>query len=254
MLLLPFICAAVLLRQVSWTEVAALVAVVFAFAVKDPLVVVVRQRLVWKQPRPETQAARRWLAIELPVLAVCAIVLILSGPWPAYLLLGAGAAAFEVLTVYVNVRNRQRAEWFQVVSAVALTTASLVACLSVLGMIPSWAWTLWPLNALQATAAIFVVHARLDARIALRKSEAAPTGNRRAAILSLAALFLAAVLAVYARSLWIAAALLVAVAGYAFELRRQRDAASLQMPLRRVGLQALALAILYGVLVIVGLW
>jgi hypothetical protein len=254
MLLLPFVCAAILLRQVSWTEAVAFVAVVFAFAVKDPLVVVVRQRLVWKQPHPETQVAQRWLAIELPVLAVCALTLLLNGPWRAYVLLGSGAAAFAVLAVYVNVRNRQRAEWFQIVSAIVLTSTSLVACLSVLRSIPSWVWMLWPLNALQATAAIFVVHARLDARIALRKSEAAPAGNRRAAILSLAALLLAAAFAVYGRRLGIAAALLAAVAGYAFELRRQRDAASLPMPLRRVGQQALALAILYGVLVIVGLW
>ena len=55
MLLTPFFCAALLLRQVRWTELIALVAIVFAFAIKDPLVVVARQRMVWKQEHAETR-------------------------------------------------------------------------------------------------------------------------------------------------------------------------------------------------------
>ena len=254
MLLLPFLCAAILLRQVRQTEAVALVAVVFAFALKDPLIVLARQRWIWKQPHPETKAARRWVTVELLVLAACGVLLLWSGPRLAYLLLGLGAAAFTVLAVAINVHNRQRAEWFQSASAAVLTATSLVACLSVLGTIPRWCWLLWLLNALQAAANIFVVHSRLDARIALRKNEAVPAANRRAAMASVAALLLAAALFAMWQRPWIAAALLVAAAGYAFELRRQKDPASLQMPLTRVGMQSLALAILYGSLVIVGLW
>jgi len=254
MLLLPFLCAAILLRQVRPAEAVAFIAIVFAFALKDPLVVLARQRWIWTKSHPETQAARRWVTVELLVLAVCGVLLLWSGPWLDYLLLGLGAGAFTVLAVATHVRNRQRAKWFQVASAAVLTATSLAACLSVLGTIPRWCWLLWLLNALQAAANIFVVHSRLDARIALRKNETLPAENRRAAIASVAALLLAAVLfATWGRA-WIAAALLVAAAGYAFELRRQKDPASLAMPLTRVGLQSLALAILYGSLVIVGLW
>jgi hypothetical protein len=254
MLLMPFLCAAILSRQFRWTESVALVAVAFAFAAKDPLVVLARQRLVWKQPHPETRTALRWLAVETPVLAISGVVLLLAGPWYAYVILALGAGLFAVLAVMVNVRNRQRSEWFQAASAIALTSTSLVACLSALGTIPHWGWVLWLLTALQATAGIFVVHSRLDARIAVRKGEASPPGNRRAALWSLGALLIAAILFVFLRRFFIAAALLIAVAGYAFELRRQKDRNSLAMPLTRVGRQTLALSIVYGVLIIVGLW
>src|SRR5579883_969190 len=81
MLLSPFVSAAILVREFRWTELAALVAVVFAFAAKDPLTVLARQRFVWKQPHPETAVAKRWLAVELPVIAVCgAVLMILASP------------------------------------------------------------------------------------------------------------------------------------------------------------------------------
>lgn len=254
MLLLPFLCAAILLRRVTWTEAVAFAAVALAFALKDPLIVLARQRRIWKQPHPETQAAKTWAAAELAMLAVCGALLLRSGPWRAYLLLGLGAWAFGVLAVRMNVRNRQRAEWFQASSAAVLTSTSLVACLSVLGMVPRWGWLLWPLNSLQAAANIFVVHSRLDARIALRQHETPPSDNRHAAIVSVVVLLLAAALFALWRRPSITAALILAAAGYAFELHRQKDVVSLQMPLTRVGLQSLALAILSGVLVIVGLW
>jgi len=40
--------------------------------------------------------------------------------------------------------------------------------LSATGAIAPWCWGLWLLLAMQATAGILVVHARLDARIAAR--------------------------------------------------------------------------------------
>jgi len=254
MLLLPFLSAAVLLRQVRWPELVVLFAIVCAFAIKDPLIVLARQRLVWKQPHAETQAAKRWTAIELLLLAVCGIALLLTEAWRFFALLFLGAVAFTVFAVMINVRNRQRSEWFQVASTVALSATSIAACLSVKGSISGWCWLLWLLSALQATAGIFVVHARLDARIAARKGGAADTGSRRAALLCLAALVLAAVCFAYWGRYWITAALVLVAACYAWELRRQQDAASLQMPLKRVGQQALAVSSCYAVLVVIGLW
>ena len=67
-------------------------------------------------------------------------------------------------------------------------------------------------------------------------------------------LLIAAVCFAFFSRFWIAAALLLAASGYLLELGRQKDAASLQMPLHRVGQQALALSILYALLVVVGLW
>ena len=254
MLLTPFFCAAILLRQLSWLELVALLAVGCAFAIKDPLVVLARQRLVWKQEHAETRSARRSAALELALLSLCGLTLILFQDWRPFVLLFLAASAFTVLAVIVNVRNRQRSEWFQVASAVALTSTSAAASLSAQGTIPLWCWLLWLLSALQATAGIFVVHSRLDARIAARKGVRGAGGSRRAAFLSLAVLLIAAAAFVYFKRIWVTAALALAAAGYFMELRRQKNPASLQMPLTRVGQQALALSIAYSLMIVAGLW
>jgi hypothetical protein len=44
------------------------------------------------------------------------------------------------------------------------------------------------------------------------------------------------------------------MAGYWYDLRGQRDAANLQMPLNRVGQRALALSSLFSALLIIGFW
>ena len=77
---------------------------------------------------------------------------------------------------------------------------------------------------------------------------------RRAAQISLIALVSAAVAAIVFHRGFIALALVVAAIAYAYDLHRQRNAASLQLPLKSVGQQALALSSLYAILLIIGLW
>ncbi len=254
MLLTPFFAAAILLREFYWPELIALIAIVCAFAIKDPLVVIARQRFIWKQQHAETKAAQKSVLVELVLLAGCGLVLIAVRDWRPFVALFFGAGAFTVLAVTLNVRNRQRSEWFQVASAIALSATSLAACLAARGAIPEWGWLLWMLCALQAAAGIFVVHARLDARIAARKGQPPPAENRRAAFLSQAVLIAAAVAFGFAARPWISAALVLAATGYLVDLRRQRHVSSLQVPLKTVGLRALGLSIVYALLVIAGLW
>ena len=254
MLLTPFFAAAILLRRVYWPEVVALVAVGCAFAIKDPLVVIARQRFVWKQEHSETRAATGSALLELLVLAACALVLVSVRDWRPFLALFAGAGVFTVLAVTLNVRNRQRSEWFQVASAAALSATSLIACIAAQGFVPNWCWLLWMLCALQAAAGIFVVHARLDARIAARQGKKTPIENRRAALVCQAILIAVAVGFGFAGRFWISAALMVAAIAYLADLRRQRSASSLKMPLKKVGLQALGLSITYALMIVAGLW
>lgn len=254
MLLTPFFAAAILLRDVHWLEVMALVAIACAFAIKDPLVVIARQCFVWKQEHAETSVAKRSAVIQSLVLAGCGITLMMTRDWRQLLPLFAGAAAFTALAVTVTVRNQQRSEWFQVASAVALTATCLAACLAAIGTIPEWCWLLWMLCATQAAAGIFVVHARLDARIAARRGQPAENQNRRAAIVCEAVLVACAVFFTFVARVWLAVALIVAATGYLAELTRQKNQESLQMPLKRVGLEALCLSIAYALLVVVGLW
>lgn len=254
MLFTPMLCAAILLREWRWTELATFSAVVAALEAREPLLVLARQHFVWKQPHPETGAAWRWLFGWLAVLAVCGRALTTTWPVEAMAAFGVGAAAFLLLTVAVTVKNRQRSTLFQLFGAVALTSTSVAISLSVSGFVETWCWWLWLLMAMQSAAGILVVHARLDARIASRGTVPAPQVNRRAAWAALGLMAGAAIPAAMQGSGWIAGALLLAAAGYSYELRCQRDPGNLQLPLTTVGLRALALAMLFAALVTRGLW
>jgi hypothetical protein len=254
MLLTPFIAAAILLRHVYWPEFVALLAIVCAFVMKDPLVVIARQRFVWRQEHAETNAAKRTVAAQTLFLIACGAALLSVRDGRPFVFLFLGAAAFTALAVMLTVRNRQRSEWFQVASAVALSSTCLVASLSATGAIPKWCWLLWFLCALQATAGIFVVHARLDARIAARKGQITEPQNRRAAFVCAFVLLLAGAAFISLGRAWIAIALCMAAIAYLADLARQKSPEALQMPLKRVGLQALALSTAYALLIIAGLW
>ena len=254
MLFTPMVCAAILAREWRWTEVATFAAAFAAMAAKDPLVIIARQRLVWKQWHPETAAAVRWFAGWMMVLALSGLVLLFSWPFPEAMLLGLGVGAFSVLAVMANVKNRQRSSLFQIASAVALTSSSLAISLSATGAIQRWCWWLWLFLAMQAAAGILVVHARLDARIASRKLVDAGNKFRRKAQVAVTVLGTAAVTAGIMRHGFVALALLAAALGYAYDLYRQIDARDLQRPLTSVGQRALALSSLFSILLIIGLW
>jgi len=137
MLISPFVCAAILARHWRMTELAALVAVLMAFALKDPLVALARQQWVWKDRRPESSSAVRWVAVESFLIACAGGTLLATGPAKQFSLLAAGAALFGALAIVVQVRNKQRSEWFQVASTIALTSTSVAACIAALGAVLS---------------------------------------------------------------------------------------------------------------------
>jgi hypothetical protein len=254
MLLTPIVCVAILAREWRWTELATLAAAFAALAAKDPLVVLVRQRFIWKQQHPETAAAAKWFAGWMVIFTLNGLVLLFTWPLREVIFMGVGVGVFSTIAIAINVKNRQRSTFFQIVSAVALTSSSLATSLSATGDIAPWCWWLWLLMTMQATAGILVVHARLDARIASRGTVPAGEQFRRAAQVALGVLLCAAIVATILRRGWIALALLVAVVGYWRDLSRQRNTASLQIPLKTVGQRALALSSLFAVLLIVGFW
>ncbi len=254
MLLIPFFAAAILLRRVYWPEFVALVAIGCSFAMKDSLVVIARQRFVWKQTHVETKVAMRSALLQSLLLVACGITLLIVRDWPPLVLLFLGSVAFTVLAVTLNVRNRQRSEWFQVASAVALSSTCLVTCLSATSVIPEWCWLLWFLCVLQAVAGIFVIHARLDARVAARNRQVANNRNRWAALVCEFVLLLTGLIFAFMARPWIAAALFIAAACYLSELRRQKNPQSLQTPLKRIGIEALLLSTGYALVIIIGLW
>jgi hypothetical protein len=254
MLLTPIFSVAILARTWHWSEFAVLAAAFSAMAAKDPAVLLMRQRFVWKKRSPEAPAAARWLLGWSVILIASIAVLLTTWPLKAFLAVGLGVAVFGCLAIAVNFKNRQRSTLFQIVSAAALTSTSLATCISAIGSVASWCWWLWALIALQASAGILVVHARLDARIALRKASPASLQFRRAAQVAVAVLLCAAIMAFTFDHIWIALAFAIAAIGYAYDLIRQKNPASLQMPLKTVGQQALSLSVVYSLLLIAGLW
>lgn len=254
MLLTPIFSVAILARTWHWTELAVLTAAFAALSAKDPAVLLMRQRFVWKQRSLESAAASQWLLGWSLVLIASVLILLATWPLKAFLAMGAGIAAFGCVAIIVNLKNRQRSTLFQIASAAALTSTSLATCMSAIGSITTWCWWFWALIAMQAGAGILVVHARLDARIALRKPTAATQQFRHAAQAALGLLLCAAVIAMILRHGTIALALVLAVIGYTYDLMRQKNSVSLQMPLKTVGQQALILSTLYSALLIAGLW
>jgi hypothetical protein len=263
MLLTPFVASAILARSFRWQEVAGLGAIAAAYSMKEPLVVLGRRRGQWLGRAvatwpAELRAASTWLAAEAVIAGVSALALLEAGPWMDYAAIFAGAAAFFGFAFWINLRNRQRNPLFQVASAIALTSTSLVAALAATGRFPSWCWPLWLLLAAQATGGIFTVHARLDAMLAVRKAAQGAVTEastaRRSAMVACAAMVLGCAAAVALHRPVVGAGLLFAAGGYAWDLRRQRDAAELKTPFTRVGQRSLALSLVYGVLIILGLW
>jgi hypothetical protein len=244
LLLQPFVCAAILGRRWDWLLVPAVLLILTAFVAREPLVILARQRWVWRDPRPEAGAAWRQLLWQAPLglslFAVCAFRLPLS-PLAA---LGGTAAAMTVLAVWMAVRNRQRSIALQVVSSAGLATTALLGALVAAREIPVWAWQLWGLLSLHGAASILTVQARLDARTGSRR------GLRRWAWAFQAGQGLLALLAGIPLGVPVA----FSAGANVYELVRLGAAAGLNEPLTRVGFRTLGWSLLHSGLVVAVLW
>ncbi len=244
MLLQPFAAAAILAREWNAALAAALLAAFSVFLMREPLLVLARQRWVWREPRPQAAKAWRWLAAETCVAAVCGAYLWFTLPRLPLVLLGGVAAAMTPAAVAVTLRNRQRSPAFQIAVSASLGSSCLLAALAATGRIPAWAWPLWALLTLHSVAAIFVVHARLA-----RRTKDARPAFANAVRISAAQLALAAAVA-FAAGIRLAAPMLFSVALNAIELRRLRTAERLT----RVGVRTLSFSLAHTALAIAALW
>jgi len=229
-----------------------------AFVLREPLIVLGRQMRIWRQPRPEALVASKNLYFELLVLAVCGGLLLLRGPWPAWLALAAGAALLTLLAVWMAVRNWQRSITLQLISAAGLSASVLAAALAVLGSAPAWAWVAWLLFSLHGGSAVLVVHARLQARIAARTQSEADRhqadSRRRGAYAAQAVLLGAAGISLLTSRPLLAAPLALSALVHVRDLAELRGAEGVNTPLRRVGWRAVGLSLVFSVLTVAGLW
>jgi hypothetical protein len=258
MLLLPLIAALLVYHRLTWQVLPALAAVVLVFLVRDPLTVIARQKWVWRGERPETAVARRYLAVELILLAMCGGMLAIVWPLRTLAALGGAAGALTILAVYMTVRNRQRAVWLQALSAAGLSSSALAACLAISPAVPAWGWWIWTLHAAHFLGGILVVHVRLEARIALRKPGTELTSGflrlwRDAALVQLSVAI--AAVALLARGSWFyGAALAGSSAFHLADLFNLHTARALSLPMKSVGKRALTVSIVFTLLVVAGSW
>lgn len=208
-----------------------------------------RQRYVWREARPESDVAWRWILWEMAALAAAGVSLLWLWPWQLVIGFGGAAALLTVAAVWMTVKNRQRSIALQVASAGGLAASSLAACIAATGGIREWAVWLWVLCTAHSVASIVVVHARLETRIALRVPDKEVT-SRRPAWIAQFALLAGAVACLALERYWLGAALLLSAAVHMFDLVRLAEAA----PLRTVGLRALGLSVVFAVIVVAGLW
>ncbi|MEP7367637.1 MAG: YwiC-like family protein [Acidobacteriota bacterium] len=252
MLVQPLICALPIVGHWHWSFIPTAIVAAAIFLVREPLVVLCRQRWVWRDPHPEAQMAKRWLAILIPFILLNGGILLLRWQRRWLYAFAAGSVVLTAYALWMTIRNRQRSIWLQCVSSVGLTSTGLAGILSLNDGLAPWAWWLWLLSAAQAAAGILVVHALLEARIAAKTSKPETVEFFRAAVAAQALLLPLAVLA-YPISPWLNIAMLLPAAVHAYELLTLRSPESLTTPLRTIGFRAMALSIAVSLLLIAGL-
>lgn len=256
MLLQPFAGALIVLHSIAWPVIPALTCVLLVFLIREPLVVLARQAWIWRDPHPETFEARRQLWRLAPTLALAGLFLFLAWPWWIVAAMGAGAVLLTWLAVWMTLQNRQRAAWFQVVSATGLSSSCVVACLAVTGAVPAWCWWWWALHSVHFLASILVVHVRLEARIQSRRGgpvlSPAYLAMRREAVIAQALLLIGAVVLATLWQPFYAAAAVLSGLVHLRDLYSAHMAEAIAMPMMQVGRRALAVSIGFTLLMVAG--
>lgn len=254
MVLQPFLGAWLALLGFSWSVIPALACVLLVFLVREPLTVLARQRWVWREAHPEAREARKTVLIELGLLALSAGALLLAWPLVWLITLGLAAALLTGLAVYVTIHNRQRAVWFQTLSAAGLSGSCLAACLSITGGIPEWCWWWWALHAVHFLTGILVVHVLLEARIQARRGAFVRSHAWRQAAVVQGVAGAAAVALLFGGRVIYGLVLAFSAAVHFSSLATAYRPAAIATPMSKVGLRALAASILFTLGLAGGVW
>lgn len=252
MLLLPFVAAVVLVRQVTWVLVPALLACVAAFILRDSAAEVYRRKYIWRRDSPELRDAIRTSVVCIACLAAAGTVLVFTGPVMTLIVLGAAAGLLMIVAVYVTAHNKQRSVALQVASAAGLTASAFVAWLACGRAIDATVWLLWAVLFAHSAASMLTVHARLEARIAARKTIVANVMKTRATIAE--GLLLVAAVGLAVRNWWaLAAAMAISAVVHLVDLRRLYNPEVLRTRLQVVGMRELIISCVVAVLTVFGL-
>jgi len=245
MLMVPFVCSAALAGKFDANVVAGLLAALSLFLLREPLIVLARQRWVWRVRKPETDTARRCLVAELTVLVASGAWLCWNTACAPLVLLAAVAIAQTAFAVKMAVGNRQRSILLQISGAIGLPATALLPAHAAGALDRPWPWLLWLALAQHHVTAVLVVRTRL----ALMAGKT-PRPERLLPAATFAVIALTAITAGLLAALRRELALppLFSAAVHLIELARLRRPSSLQEPIRRVGFRALATSIMQAVM------
>jgi hypothetical protein len=253
MLLLPFAAALVLARQITWVIVPALLACLSAFILRDSAAEVYRRKYIWRRDSAELRDAVHTSALCVIAAAASGIMLLFAVPVIPLAVLGAAAGVLMVAATYLTAHNKQRSVALQVASAAGLTASAFIAWLACGRTIDATVWLLWGVLFAHSAASMLTVHARLEARIAARKTVVASVMRTRAAIAEGMLLVVAAWLANDSR--WaLAAALAVSAVIHAFDLTQLYNPDVLRTRLQVVGIRELVISCVVAALTVKGLY
>ena len=249
LLLQPFLCSAILGRRWDWLFVPMMVLVLTVFVMREPLLILARQRWVWKDAKPESAIARRHLIWQLPLCAALALVCIAFLPVIPLAIFAVVGAAITVLATWMVLHNRQRSIALQIVSSIGLAGTGLLAAVVAERSLPDWSWLVSGFLALHAIASILVVRTRLELRAGAKSRIFAGWAWVFQGMLGCGAIGLA----ISGRPT------LTAPIGFtifvsSLELRRLRSSGALSEPLQRVGFRALGASLVHSALCVAVLW
>ena len=247
MLIVPWLCSAVLAGRFDANVVAGLVAALSLFLLREPLIVLARQRWVWRVRKPESETARRCVVAELIVLAVSGAWLCGNTACAPLLLLAAMALAQTAFAVAMAVRNRQRSLLLQISGSITLPATALLPAHAAGALDRPWPWLLWLALAQHYVAAVLVVRTRLAI---LAGKVRRPAGLLP--VTALAVFLMAAVTALALATLRreLAVPPLFSAAVHLVELALLRRPKNLQEPIRRVGFRALGHSIVQAAMAV----
>ena len=227
----------------------ATVGAISVFLLREPLIVLLRQRYVWADLKPETLAAQRsvWLFGGRVAVSGAWMLCVLPTRW--LLALALIGALLTGVSVHGALRNRQRSPILQIAGAAGLASSAFVAYLATGHLPDETLMLLWAAHWLHSGGSVLVVHARLEAVRAARGG-ASPSPRVRAAFAWHAALMAVAMVLYLAGLRLLSVTLLFPLAIHLIDLFRLSEPSFLRTPLRIVGLRELAISIVFSVLVL----
>ncbi len=248
----PFVAGAVLGGAPASLLAPAAVLLLAGFALRTPLLEILRVRLRGRAGASELRTALLWCAAEAALLAAALWRLWprLAPAWRLGMCLG--GATFTLLAMWIGWRNWQRSRVFQSASAAVLALSAPFAIHLGQGSVPLWGWMLWLVFVLHGAVAIQLVHERLERRVAARAASSVAPDSTAFLGAVCAQLAAGAVLA----SLdwrWLLPPLfssLYALAEWRTLLRHE----ALREPLARVGWRTLSLSVQHLAISIAAFW